>query len=120
MKLKRWVVIVFAAVVVIAGAGWYWYQEQPTDTPTTEKTTIGQTATLVLAWLFRGAGSTNTLIRHAEQSGATKVLTATVAKMVKLAGKGNARHVSKPIVQVIFQDNVNPDYAKLAGWLDDH
>lgn len=87
MKLKRWVVIVFAAVVVIAGAGWYWYQEQPTDTPTTEKTTIGQTATLYLHGYSGGAGSTNTLIRHAEQSGATKVLTATVAKMVKLAGK---------------------------------
>ena len=117
MKLKRWVVIVFAAVVVIAGAGWYWYQEQPTDTPTTEKTTIGQTATLYLHGYSGGAGSTNTLIRHAEQSGATKVLTATVAKNGKVSWQGNARHVSKPIVQVIFQDNVNPDYAKLAGWL---
>lgn len=117
MKLKRWVVIVFAAVVVIAGADWYWYQEQPTDTPTTEKTTIGQTATLYLHGYSGGAGSTNTLIRHAEQSGATKVLTATVAKNGKVSWQGNARHVSKPIVQVIFQDNVNPDYAKLAGWL---
>lgn len=57
------------------------------------------------------------MIRHAEQSGATKVLTATVAKNGKVSWQGNARHVSKPIVQVIFQDNVNPDYAKLAGWL---
>ncbi|RXT59061.1 alpha/beta hydrolase [Lacticaseibacillus chiayiensis] len=117
MKRDKWLWMALLVVVLVAGAGWYWYNNQADTPPTKEETTIGRTATLYLHGYSGGAGSTNTLIRRAEQIGATKVLTATVAKNGKVHWTGDAHHVSKPIVQVIFQDNKNPDAVKQADWL---
>ncbi|KLI75178.1 alpha/beta hydrolase [Lacticaseibacillus zeae] len=117
MKRDKWLWLALLVVLLVAGAGWYWYNNQADTPPTKEETTIGRTATLYLHGYSGGAGSTNTLIRRAEGTGATKVLTATVAKNGKVHWTGDPHRVSKPIVQVIFQDNKNPDDVKLADWL---
>jgi len=116
--MKKWwiwtgVVVIIAAVV----GGIWWQQSQVASTPITEKTTIGNPATVYLHGYSGGAGSTNTLIKHAEAAGAQKVLTATVAPSGKVTWTGEPKKVSHPLVQVIFTNNRNPDYNVDGMWL---
>ena len=94
MKRDKWLWLALLVVLLVAGAGWYWYNNQADTPPTKEETTIGRTATLYLHGYSGGAGSTNTLIRRAEGTGATKVLTATVAKNGKVQWTGDTHRVS--------------------------
>lgn len=117
MKRNNWIWLGLLGMVLVVSAGWYWFHNQSANTSDQEQASIGKTATLYLHGYSGGAGSTNTLIRHAKQAGATKVLTATVSKNGKVSWLGTPHHVRKPIVQVVFEDNRNPDAVKWADWL---
>ena len=117
MKRNNWIWLGLLGIVLVVSAGWYWFHNQSVNTSDQEQASIGKTATLYLHGYSGGAGSTNTLIRHAKQARATKVLTATVSKNGKVSWLGSPHHVRKPIVQVVFEDNRNPDAVKWADWL---
>ena len=117
MKRNNWIWLGLLGMVLVVSAGWYWFHNQSANTSDQEQASIGKTATLYLHGYSGGAGSTNTLIRHAKQAGATKVLIATVSKNGKVSWLGTPHHVRKPIVQVVFEDNRNPDAVKWADWL---
>lgn len=86
MKRNNWIWLGLLGMVLVVSAGWYWFHNQSANTSDQEQASIGKTATLYLHGYSGGAGSTNTLIRHAKQAGATKVLTATVTKNGKSVG----------------------------------
>ena len=97
MKRNNWIWLGLLGMVLVVSAGWYWFHNQSANTSDQEQASIGKTATLYLHGYSGGAGSTNTLIRHAKQAGATKVLTATVSKNGKVSWLGTPHHVRKPI-----------------------
>ena len=117
MRRSKWIIIIIGLGVLI-GSGWWLLGHATTQKAQQVKQTENEQPTFYLHGYGGSARSTDSMIKAArEQKNATQVLTATVRKdgSVDLQGRWLAK-TTRPIVQVVFEDNRNPNYQQDGEW----
>lgn len=115
MRKQFWGGLIAMIAIITAVISWTTF----TAHQATNNYTYSNIPTLYLHGYGGGASASNHQIAAAEKAGAaTKVLTARVTKAghVKLSGHWRSGKVN-PLVQVIFEDNRNPDFKTDGQWL---
>jgi len=123
VKYLKWWLVGLVLVLGLGGCG----QRQSTQTKTSQKSSTtktvspyinSQTPTFYVHGFQGSANSTNTLIKHAEQTAhAHKVLVATVSTSGQVSLTGNWKAgIRNPIIQVVFKNNL-AQYDQQSTWL---
>lgn len=117
MRQIKWFGVIIV-LILIGGIGSLWLNQPTNQAQQAMKQTENEQPTFYLHGYGGSARSTDSMIKAArEQKNATQVLTATVRKngSVALQGRWLAK-TTRPIVQVVFEDNRNSDYQQDSEW----